>query len=144
MTLLASDDRGERVYTVDTVTQQIRGGGDSGTCLPGKFVPPALNFQAETLTELVDWGTTTLTEPVLITFPSSKELQACKGASLRAPETWQYHSQDIQRAAKNVSEACQEVVDQGKRPAWIRCSEVSHRTISRRKTKADFLVLLDL
>ena len=48
-TLLASDDRGKRVFAVDFVNQQIRGEGDSGTCLLRKFVPPALNFQAETL-----------------------------------------------------------------------------------------------
>ena len=56
MTLLASDDRGERVFAVDFVNQQIRGGGDSGTCLPRKFVTPALNFRADTLTEHIDWG----------------------------------------------------------------------------------------
>ena len=45
MALLASDDRGERVLAVATVTQQIRGGGDSGTCLSRNFVPSALNIQ---------------------------------------------------------------------------------------------------
>ena len=76
MTLLASDDRGERVLVVDSVTQQIWGGGDSSTCLPRKFVPPALSFQAEALTELIVWGTTSLTKPVLTAFLSSEELQA--------------------------------------------------------------------
>ena len=54
MTLLASDDRGELVVVVDSVTQQIRGGGDNGTYPPRKFGPPALTFQAETLTALID------------------------------------------------------------------------------------------
>ena len=82
MTLLASDDRGERV---STVTQQIRGEGDSGTCLPRNFAPPALNFQAETLTEHIDWGTISLTKPVLAASLSSEKLQACKDAPLRVP-----------------------------------------------------------
>ena len=56
MTLLASDDCGKRVFAVDFVNQQIWGGGDSGICLPRKFVPLALNFWAEMLAEHIDWG----------------------------------------------------------------------------------------
>ena len=102
-------------------------GGDSGTCLPRKFVPPALKFQAETPTELIDWGTTSLTKPVLTVF-HSEELQACKDAPLWVPETWQCHLQGIEREVTNVSEACQGVVDQWKQPNLIWCSKVSSRT----------------
>ena len=102
MTLLALDGRGDRVFVVDSITKQIRGGGDSGTCLPMTFVLPVLSFQAQMLTELVDWGTTSLTKPVLAAFLSYEELQACKDAPLRVPETWQCHSEDIEKVVNNV------------------------------------------
>ena len=95
MNLLVSDDRGERVFVVDSVTQLIWGGRDSGTCLTRKFVPLSQSFQAVTVTELIDWGTTSLTKPVLTAFLSSEELQACMDAPLRVPETWQCHPQGI-------------------------------------------------
>ena len=143
LTMLASHDPEERSCAVD-ICRRIRNGAERGSCLPRRFVPPALNFNAQSLAGLIDWDSEPLTEPLMTASLRTDEVEDCRITPLSVPATWQCHSQGIERAVKKVSEACQVVVGQEKRRAWIRCADHSRRTVGKMDSKADFVSLLEM
>ena len=44
------------------ICQRIRNGTESASCLPQNFVVPALSFGAQSLADLINWETESLTE----------------------------------------------------------------------------------
>ena len=82
----------------------------------------------------MDWEAEPLTEPLLTATHSSEELEALREKQLSVPLTWQWHTQGIEHAVRELSEACLMVVGKEKREAWIRCAEVSRRTLPKPET----------
>ena len=93
MTLLASDDREEWVFVVDSVTQQIRGGGDQGSGVgvetgvgvgqsqpfwleSDRLWPTPTPAQSRRLTpsDRIDFGWTILHTPEKIEWAKEKEI----------------------------------------------------------------------
>ena len=65
ISLLASADEEERHLAIKMIRDKIRKGAEMGDSTPRQFKTPAVNFQAQKLTELIDWNSVKLTEPLL-------------------------------------------------------------------------------
>ena len=104
LTLLASDSDEERRFAVNIIVSKIREGANFGTSLPRKFTAPPVNFKAEDLTQLIDWETVPLTEPLVTASLSTEEVEDCLATPLIVPCHWQCRSQSMEKAVKKVSE----------------------------------------
>ena len=142
-TLLASENEEERRFAVMVIMDKIRKESNEGCSKPRKFDTSELNFQAQNFTELIDWDKVKLTEPLLSATLSTDLIVACLDNPLSVPNSWQCHSQSMERAIRKVSEACLMVVGEKKREGWIRCAEESRKVIKKPNTKADYMPLFD-
>ena len=88
----------------------IRRVSERGSSLPRKLVAPHLNIEAQTQAELMKWEAEPLAEPLLTAALSSDEVGALRETLLSVPLTCQCHTQGIERAVKEVSEACLMVI----------------------------------
>ena len=143
ISLLASDNEEERHFAVRTIRKQIRKGAEIGNSRPRQFKTSSINFEAEKLTELINWDTVKLSEPLITATMSSDELLGLLETPLEVPSTWQCHSQSMERAVRKVSESCLMVVGEKKREGWIRCAEESRKVLKKPESKADYRVLFD-
>ena len=144
LTLLASDSDEERRFAVSIIVSRIRDGANSGTSLPRKLTAPPVNFKAEDLTQLIDWETVPLTEPLVTATLSTEEVEDCLVTPLSVPCHWRCHSQSMERAVKKVSEANLMVVGEEKREGWVRCADVSRKAMKKPNSKADYMPLFDI
>ena len=96
-----------------------------------------LNMEDQTLAELMDWEAEPLTEPLLT---ATSVQRRCRPSAKRRNAA--NHMQGIDRAVNKVSEDCLLLVGKEEREAWIRCAEVSRRTLPKPETKADYMSLL--
>ena len=72
-----------------------------------------------------------------------EQLMTCLDTPLEVPNTWQCHSQSMERAIRKVSDSCMMVVGVKKREGWIRCAEESRKVLKKPNNKADYLALFD-
>ena len=105
---------------------------------------PSVNFGASSLETLIDWNTAKLSEPLLTATMSTSEVISCLDSPLHVPNTWQCHSQAMERAVRKVSETCLMVVGERKREGWIRCSDESRKWLKKPASKADYMPLFDI
>ena len=143
ISLLASEDEEERRFGVKIIKEKIRKGSEQGCSLPRQFKAPPVNFKAVSLMTLIDWNTVRLTEPLITSTMTLEQLVTCLDTPLVVPNTWQCHSQSMERAIRKVSESCMMVVGVKKREGWIRCAEESRKVLKKPNSKADYLALFD-
>ena len=143
ISLLASNDEEERRFGVFTIKDKIRKGEEVGSSLPRKFDAPPVNFKAQSLSQLIDWETVPLTEPLLTASLTSEQLTSFLDSPLEVPPTWQCRAQSMERAVRKVSESSLMVVGEEKREGWIRCAEASRKVVKKPNTKADYMPLFD-
>jgi hypothetical protein len=143
ISLLASSDEEERRFGVRVILDRVRQGSGTGSSLPRRFDAPPVNYRARNLCELIDWETVPLTEPLLTGSLSSEQVVGLLDTPLVVPDTWQCHSQSMERAVRKVSEASLMVVGEKKREGWIRCAEASRKILKKPNTKADYMALFD-
>ena len=143
ITLLSSGDEEERMFAVRMIRDNIRKGAMTGSSLPRKFDAPTINFQAQKLSQLIDWDSVPLTEPLITGDLTTEQVVACLDTPLAVPSTWQCHSQSMERAIRKVSEACLMVVGEKKREGWVRCADASRKVLMKPNTKADYMPLFD-
>ena len=91
ITLLASDDEEERMFAVKMVRDNIRKGAMTGSSIPRKFDAPPINFQAQKLSEMIDWDSVPLTEPLITATLTTEQVVDCLDTPLAVPSTWQCH-----------------------------------------------------
>ena len=94
--------------------------------------------------ELIDWEKVKLLEPLLTATVTTEELVSCLDTPLVVLDTWQCHSQSMERAIRKVSESCLMVVGEKKREGWIRCAEESRKVFKKPNSKANYMSLFDL
>ena len=94
--------------------------------------------------ELIDWDKEKLSEPLLTATMTTEELVSCLDTPLVVPDTWQCHSQSMERAIRKVSESCLMVVGEKKREGWIRCAEESRKVLKKPYSNADYMSLFAL
>ena len=144
ISLLASDDEEERHFAIQMIRDKIRKGAEMGDSTPRQFKTPAVNFQAQKLTELIDWNTVKLTEPLLTATLTSDQLLGLLESPLEVPSTWQCHSQSMERAVRKVTESSLMVVGERKREGWVRCADESRRWLKKPDSKDDYKALFDI
>lgn len=84
---------------------------------------PAINFDAENYTQLIDWSQERITEPPLTASLSEHELSSV-GESM---PSYPVHTQAVERAVQLVTQAASAVVGQSARHGYI-CARLKHRT----------------
>ena len=94
--------------------------------------------------ELIDWDKVKLSEPLLTATMTTEELVSWLDTPLVIPDTWQYHSQTMERAIRRVFKSFLMVVGEKKGEEWIRCAEESMKVFKKPNTKADYMSLFDL
>ena len=141
--LMASDQAEERRFAVNAI-KGIRNGKMTDSSLPRKFIAAPVNFEAQCLTELIDWEKVPLSQPLLTATMTSEEVEVCMDWPITVPESWQCDSQDMERAVKKVSESCRMMVGRVKKEGWVRCAEASRNILKSPNTKADYEALFDL
>ena len=144
ISLLASDDEEERHFAVRLIRDAIRKGAEVGDSSPRQFKTPNVNFQAQKLTELIDWNTVKLTEPLLTATMTSDQVLGLMESPLEVPSTWQCHSQSMERAIRKVSESSLMVVGEKKREGWVRCADESRRWLKKPDSKDDYKALFEI
>ena len=141
---LSSDDVEERHFAVRMIRDVIRKGAEVGDSTPRQFKTPVVNFQAQKLTELIDWNTVKLTEPLLTATMTSDQVLGLLETPLEVPSTWQCHSQSMERAIRKVSESSLMVVGEKKREGWVRCADESRRWLKKPDSKDDYKALFEI
>ena len=105
------------------------------------FKVPKLNFKANSYTEMIDW-TTDAHEPPLVKHLTNDQLQQCMEVPLEVPN-YLCHTQMVERAVKNVSEASGLVIGQEARDGFIRQRIKSRTIIPKFESKKDAIPLLN-
>ena len=135
LSLLVSHDRIEREFAVDKILK-VRGEEEYGDDSVRARVTPKLNFNAQTLTELIFWDD--IREPVLTTGLSTSEIEALRVTPLSVPP-FSCHTQSTERCVKLTTEAAASVTGQKARDQYIK-ARINHRKkLPQLKTKSDLL-----
>ena len=126
---------------MDKILNKIRGASGIGDNSVRTFKVPEVNWEADTIKELIKWDETPLTEPSITASLSSEDIRNCLDSPLALPQ-WPCHGQSVERTVKKVSEASLHVFGQFKRDGWIRASDDSRKKLPTMETKRDYKSLL--
>lgn len=104
------------------------------------FKPPQINFNAKDYIDMIDWQTTSVTEPPLVTDMSLEELQliAETGKSGRVEFTIPSHTQAVERIVKEVTEASKRVCGMIERDGFIRARLEDRKELPTFETKSQY------
>lgn len=98
----------------------------------------AINFDATSYYEMIDWSKTAVTSPPILQFMSSEELlQAAESGPIILP-MFPCHSQGVERAVKQVTRAASKVCGHAARHGMIASTEESIQKKKKLETKKDF------
>lgn len=139
-TLLCSEDQEERISGVQKIIEIRNGNGDTlGNLSVRPRITPAVNFNANTLLELIDWSDKgKIYEPPLTCKLKISEIKKFIEEPMQVPK-WPCHGQSIERCVKQVTEASDKVYTHEKRDGFIRAQEASRTMMSRNESKQDLM-----
>lgn len=104
------------------------------------FKPPQINFDAEDYIDLIDWQSTTITEPPLISSFSKEEIESIVhlGNSDRKEFKIPSHTQAVERIVKEVTEASKHVCGVQERDGFIRSRLLDRKYLPQFETKRQY------
>lgn len=104
------------------------------------FTPPEVNFEASDYIDLIDWQSTAVTQPPLISDFSTEELQQIveTGKSSRKELTIPAHTQAVERIVKEVTAASKQVCGEEGRDGYIRARLYDREILPKFETKKQF------
>lgn len=104
------------------------------------FKPPQINFDAEDYIDLINWQSTEVTEPPLITDFSSEEIELIveSGSSDRKEFKIPSHTQAVERVVKEVTEASKHVCGVQERDGFIRSRLLDRKYLPKFETKRQY------
>ena len=140
LTLLASNDKDERSFAVETISK-LREGRDRGQKDPRPRRTPNLNIEATKPRDLIDWNIETILEPIFTCDLTLDELKRFKEVPFQAPY-YPNHTQSTERAVKQVTEAAGSVCGQIKRDGYVRARTAHRETVPFFRSKKDSLKLI--
>ena len=147
-TMLTSQDREERLYAVKSIIS-IRAASenpDIGDLSPRRrTLTKNLNFQAKSLTDLLNCNATILEPPVTCKIPTAELYQIVEEPITVRP--WVCHAQGCERAIRSIVDSGQHVSTARKRDARVLSQQYIRRLLkfcSRDLTKKQFLKMLDI
>jgi hypothetical protein len=137
-TLLCSEDQEERKVGVQKIIELRNEDGDTpGDLSVRPRKTPAVNPNATSLLELIDWSENVY-EPPLTCKLKISEIRKFVEEPMQVPK-WPCHGQSIERCVKQVTEASGKVYSHEKREGFIRGQEASRRLMSRNESKQDLM-----
>ena len=124
LSLLSSNIEEDRVFAIEKILQ-IRGAFNRGDTYARDRITPTLNFEANSLRELINWDANIPFEPIFTCKLSSESIKSFRSAPLKV-QHFPIHSQSTERAVQHVSKACMLVYGQEKRDAFVK-GMLAHR-----------------
>ena len=141
LAMLCSDDSCLRENAVKIILD-LRAGSHGGSQLR-EFVPPkTLNFDATSITELIDWNQETITEPPLTFKLSLQDLIEVEEKKLTI-KPYKVHTQSVERAVKLVTQASISVYGPEARDGFVKATVLSRRIMPKLTSKKDFAVMIN-
>ncbi|KAF0291217.1 hypothetical protein FJT64_001141 [Amphibalanus amphitrite] len=101
-----------------------------------KFTLPTINFGAQRYVDLIDWAAEKVTEPPLLRDLSVTELQGIAAAPLRV-SAYPVHTQAVERAVRDVTEASLRVVGEEARHGRITACIKHRKSVPKFNSKRD-------
>ena len=138
LAMLSSGFTEERTFAVEKVLE-IRNDENFGDSSVRDFHTPALNWEATSLIDLIDW--TDASEPILTCHLSKAEVLSFKEEPLLV-EQFSGHGQAVERAVKETSNASSKVFSFERRDGYIRAKIKSRKLVSRPQSKKDLVGML--
>lgn len=104
------------------------------------FKPPLVNFDADDYIDLIDWNSTTVTEPPLTSKLSKEEIESIvqSGSSDRLEFTIPLHTQAVERIVKEVTSASKHVCGAHERDGFIRSRLLDRKYLPKFETKGQY------
>ena len=139
VSMLCNEDSTLRTFAVQKI-QKLRQGSDTGDTSVRSFRPPPLNYDAQNISELIDWNSVTVFESVLTCHLSLRELQNLIWDKLELPP-FPTHTQSVERLVREMTVACGKLVGHDERDGFIRARMESRAKAPHSETKRDFAML---
>ena len=117
----------------------IRKGSNCGDASVRVFIPPKLNFNADSLCSLIVWNDTTLTESILTSHFSVDDIIKLKETKFKCP-LFPAHTQAVERLVREVTHACASVAGHRCRNDFIRARIASRKVMSKTNIKSDLMI----
>ena len=136
LAMLADQKESIRSKAVDKILC-VRGDSDYGDSRPRLYEVPVLKFNARSYTEMIDWKTEAIYEPVLTVSMSKDELLSLKHSPLSVPR-YPSNTQSVERLVKQVSRAASSVAGFEARDGFLRASATSRQLLPKFESKKDF------
>ncbi|KAM5180695.1 uncharacterized protein ACMZJ9_001222, partial [Mantella aurantiaca] len=141
-TLLCSEDQEERKAGVQKIIELRNNDDDTlGDLSVRPRKTPAVNPNATSLLELIDWSEKVYEPPLTCKFKIS-EIGKIVEESMQVPK-WPCHGSSTERCVKQVTEASAKLYTHERREAFIRGQEASRRMMSRNESKQDLMNNID-
>lgn len=137
-TMICSDKEDERKFAVATIIK-IRGKNKLGNIKPRPRKLPVLNLEATSLKDMINWKGAK--EPVLTCGITKEELVKFKEVPMVVPY-YCLHTQGIERAIKEVTEASEAVYGFDRRDGFIRARAENRELMPVFSSKESLLKLL--
>ena len=137
-TLLCSVEKEEREFAVQMILK-IRGKSVLGSKKPRPRRLPTLNVKAKDLKGLICW--TDAHEPLLTCHLTKKDLLKIKNEAMEVPY-YSIHTQGIERAVKEVSQASEAVYGFDRRDGYIRARANNRKLMPKLKSKKSLQALV--
>ena len=138
-TMISSESKEEREFAVSTILK-IRGRNNLGNTKPRPRKLPVLNLEASKLQDMISWKGAK--EPILTCGLSREELALFKEKPMEVPY-YCLHTQGIERAVKQVTEASEAVYGFERRDGFIRTRAENRQLMPDFSSKKSLEKLLD-
>ena len=137
--MISNDDSALQSFAVSKLLN-IRKGSNCGDASVRVFIPPKLNFNADSLCFLIDWDDTTLTESILTSHLSVANIIKLKETKFKC-SLFSAHTQAVERLVREVTHACASVAGHRRRDGVI-CARIALRKImSKTNAKLDLMIM---
>ena len=108
-----------------------------------EFVPPkTLNFEATSITQLIDWDLEAITEPPITHKLTNQDLVDIIEQKLNI-RPYKVHTQSVERAVKLVTQASISVYGAEARDGFVKATVLSRRIMPQLTSKKDFAVMIN-
>ena len=131
-----NDDNGDVMIQCKCCLNQ-----DEGDSSVRKFLPPSLNFDANNLSELIDWDSVIVYESILTCHLTDSQIQDLIMTPLELPP-FPSHTQSVERLVREVTDACGLISGHDRRDGFIRARMASRKKAPKSEIKRDFALLL--
>ena len=134
-TLLCSEDREERVFAVEKITELREGNNTGNLSNRIRVHEKTFNPEAKKLTNLCSWDSNVF-EPVLTCSMSLQEISELTENPMVVPDR-PVHGQGMERMVKQVTRACESVFGEEARDGFIRAGVANRLVMPKMNTKQD-------